>query len=178
MGKNECGQLGSGDEINKNFPFLIEPKWFNNEKIIQVKAGADFCVALTECGNIYMWGLILEQFDFYERPKKINLMNLKNDHATVIEAGKNDLLILTKNNKIYCCGYNGFGELGIGNVRSQSIPIMIDTETYNNEKVVKISAGYRYTMLLTHTGNVYSCGENKSGNLGLVTLIQQINFNV
>ena len=69
--------------------------------------------------------------------------------------------------KIYCVGYNEFGQLGFGNYSDQN---SITENTYLNGKninIVKIACGNSHTMFLTSDGKVYSGGYNGNGQLGL-----------
>lgn len=83
---------------------------------------------------------------------------------------------LTKNGKVYSCGYNYYGALGDGTTTDATT--FKKVEALNNEKVVKIvtSGGYGYQsngyyqgniFALCESGNVYGWGANIHGGLGL-----------
>ena len=55
MGSNQNGQLGLGNKTNKNLPSLIES--LQNECVVDIAAGNEHCLALTEGGKrVYAWG--------------------------------------------------------------------------------------------------------------------------
>lgn len=74
------------------------------------------------------------------------------------------LYVLCSNGALYACGYNGNGELGVGDTSNRSTPTLISGSISNITKVV--AAAY-YTFLLTTTGTLYATGYNNWGTLGL-----------
>ena len=87
--------------------------------------------------------------------------------------------IIPENGQVYSWGYNGYGELGIGNTASHQIDIQA-IPSLNN--IVAIAAGQHHSLALTGllhfhlfylhfstTGNgiVYSWGYNQYGQLGI-----------
>lgn len=75
--------------------------------------------------------------------------------------GGNHLFVL-KNRKLYACGDNKYGQLGLG-----------DFETRNNfcevsvKNIVKVSCGNYHSIILSRNGYVYSTGNALYGALGL-----------
>lgn len=56
FGRNDRGQLGLNDTIDRSSPSRIDPNYFNNEKIIRIEVSAMKAVALSDSNNIYLWG--------------------------------------------------------------------------------------------------------------------------
>ena len=56
FGRNDVGQLGQNDKIDKSSPTRIDPAYFNNEKVIRIEVSAMKTLALTESNNVYFWG--------------------------------------------------------------------------------------------------------------------------
>lgn len=174
MGYNEYGELGLGDNQNRSIPCMIDSKRFNHEKIIQISVGYYHSMALTQYGNVYTWGyesngalgLGIQTDD--DVPQKIGSNHFFNEPVRYISTGVNgSSFAVTKNNKVFSWGYNLFGQLALGNDTNQFTPQLININSYNNEKVLKISCGNCHTLLLTENGNIYSCGYNIHGDLGL-----------
>ena len=91
-----------------------------------------------------------------------------------ISIGRNHTMLLVKitlgENKLYACGYNKFGQLGLGDTKDRNewteVPV---PQGFNVEKV---SAGSYYSFLKGKGKDgknmLYACGRNDSGQLGLV----------
>jgi len=77
--------------------------------------------------------------------------------------GGNHTFFKTLNNEIYCCGRNT-GQLGLGNYDNQYTPILCSS--LSNEDVVDIKCSDSHTLVLTSNGDVLSCRNNFSGQLG------------
>ena len=210
-GNNEQGQLGLGNKDGeKNIPTPIESYNYmdsNNVKfninsgnfnITQISAGKFHSLFLTNAGSVYscgnnrqgQLGLGLGHNDLVEDvPTLIRWFNI-----TQISAGGYHSLFLTEAGYVYSCGYNQQGQLGLGHTSEENFPRLIekfyDTSTstssyinYDAIRIIEISAGMNHSLFLTNDGNVYSCGQNVFGQLGLgnkepenrPTLIQSVN---
>jgi alpha-tubulin suppressor-like RCC1 family protein len=66
--------------------------------------------------------------------------------------------------EVFACGKNKFGQLGIGNTENQPSPVKLSLPA-----VSQIAAGYSdlNTFFLTKTGEVFACGSNEHGSLGI-----------
>jgi len=56
FGRDDAGQLGQNDKLDKSAPTRIDPAYFNNEKVIKIETTAMKTIALTESNNVYSWG--------------------------------------------------------------------------------------------------------------------------
>ncbi len=65
----------------------------------------------------------------------------------------------------YAWGTNTSGQLGIGSYEFQAYPVEI--KKLKNIKIKKIAAGTNFTLFLSEKGEVYGCGTNEYGHLGL-----------
>jgi len=177
IGNNQKGQLGLGDNVVRSIPSLIDPKHFDYEKIAQICVGYCHSMALTQNGNVYSWGNgkhgQLGHVDALNEniPTKINPVYFNNEPIKYIISCSYFSFAVTKNNNLHAWGHNYHGQLGLGNNENQFKPTLVDPSTYNHETIVKIECGCQYTLLLTKKSNgstnIYSCGSNYSGQLGL-----------
>src|SRR5205807_2135690 len=86
------------------------------------------------------------------------------EKVVAVSAGGYHSLILTAQGQLYGCGWNENGQLGLGtDVANQrtwcQLPIA--------EKVVAVSAGTYHSLILTAQSQLYGCGSNGNGRLGL-----------
>ena len=82
-----------------------------------------------------------------------------------ISCGRYHSLFLTSEGRVYSCGNNEYGNLGLGTISRLPIPRLISVLS----NVREIACGYLHSLFLTSEGRVYSCGSNWNGQLGLGT---------
>ncbi|XP_042242580.1 protein RCC2 homolog [Homarus americanus] len=73
-------------------------------------------------------------------------------------------IIITEEGKAMALGRNEKGQLGVGDadIRTGIVPIQSMAES----TVVAAAVGRNHSLLLTDRGNVFACGDNKSGQCG------------
>jgi len=81
-----------------------------------------------------------------------------------IECGEYFSVVLFDDNTVYVTGDNRNGQLGIGNQEIQSINIFTKIEI---EHITKIGCGNNHLCLLDKDRDIYVCGDNQYGQLGL-----------
>ena len=81
-----------------------------------------------------------------------------------IYGGNDHTLLLTSDNKLYACGDNYNGQLGLGDTVNRNIFTRIPNTPSN---IKQIYGGRYYTLLLTDDDTLYACGSNSYGQLGL-----------
>ena len=124
FGKNENGQLGLGDNNDKNIPTLIP----NINDIIQISARGDSSLALSNTGKIYAFGLNNYGQLGLKSSNRINIPTLVQEapnNIIQISIGIYHSLILRVDGKIYAFGLNNLGQLGLGDNISRNIPTLI-----------------------------------------------------
>ncbi|MCG9074276.1 hypothetical protein LH435_09740 [Laribacter hongkongensis] len=74
---------------------------------------------------------------------------------------------VTATGNVYACGYNSYGQLGVGDTANRSLPTRI-AGSISGVKHVSITGCYvSHAFLLTDTGLIYAAGYNGNGQLGL-----------
>ena len=73
-------------------------------------------------------------------------------------------LILKNDGTLWGCGYNGNGELGLGDTSHRYTFTQITTNTNDIESVY---CGRGHTFILKNDGTLWGCGQNNYGQLGL-----------
>ena len=86
----------------------------------------------------------------------------------MVGTGKFHSLFLVLNSKVYSCGDNTKGQLGIGSYVSTNTPVYVKTNAYTDLTNVKsVYAGGDHSVFLLNDGTVYVCGDNTFGQLGI-----------
>ena len=83
-----------------------------------------------------------------------------------VSCGEAHTMLLYKSSELYVCGHNGFGQLGLGDRE--------DRDTFERVRVLPVGlrikqvvCGTHHTMLLSECRELYVCGSNGAGQLGL-----------
>lgn len=67
---------------------------------------------------------------------------------------------------MYCWGSTIHGELGLGGIEEEQIFTPKELSWSIVNKVINVACGATHTLVVTSDGEVYSCGNNDSGQLG------------
>lgn len=73
--------------------------------------------------------------------------------------------ILMADGSIRAMGRNDRGQLGVGDTNTRALPVPVDIQS--REKVVKITSGRSHSLVLLANGEVWGCGANNFGQIGL-----------
>ncbi|CAF1089937.1 unnamed protein product [Rotaria sp. Silwood1] len=149
-----------------------------NQPIKQVACGADFCLLLTESGDLYSFGNNetgqlgrdvhlepKENVSIWLQLSQISCFN--GQHILNIWAGGHGFFVLTQNSTIhlFSCGANSFGQLGHSSKQPIYLPMEIKEISFV-DKIIKISCGLQHTLILDSMGYVYGLGRSDDGRLG------------
>ena len=74
------------------------------------------------------------------------------------------IFILKKDSSLWACGYNGSGQLGLGDKNQRTTFTKVTTNINNDVK--QVACGASFTYILKNDGSIWSCGYNSSGQLG------------
>lgn len=167
-GLNSHGQLGLGDEKNRNSPQKVKL-----EPVKMIRCGAFHTVALTKTGDVYSWGSNMHgQLGFDHRkcqifPEQINLTNIQ-----MIACGFKHTIFVNNSNEIYSCGNNQYGQLGRSLDKYKYLLNKVNLKIDHGDSILSVSCGY-HTMILTKFNKIYVWGNNNYGQLGLGYPIDQ-----
>ena len=73
-------------------------------------------------------------------------------------------LILKNDGTLWGCGFNNYGQLGLGDTNYRTTFTEITT---NTDDIKSVYCGGYYTFILEHDGTLWTCGQNDWGELGL-----------
>jgi alpha-tubulin suppressor-like RCC1 family protein len=166
FGNNPYGQLGLGHRRNIDLPTLIEQP--NLGTIKAISAGYDHSLLLNTRGQVFSFGQAENPLGF--KSKKNILIPTLIDTSEVgeviaIAASKSHFLILNLEGQVFAFGSNGHGKLGVGDwkARIQSTPI----DQSKTGKIKLMAAGKSHSLFLNTQSQVFACGRNDQGQLGL-----------
>ncbi len=94
---------------------------------------------------------------------------IEEDKIVQISEGTDHVLLLGESGKVYSYGSNVYGQLGDNsdNPRQNSITTVVRTDDGEKlENVVEVSAGDKYSIVVTQEGQVYTFGINGDKQLG------------
>jgi alpha-tubulin suppressor-like RCC1 family protein len=181
FGLNNSGQLGLGHEKEVLVPTPIE----NLEDIIDLAAGDGHSLFLNSKGQVLTcgsnhWGQlgIESTIPLISQPKLLGQEVIRYP-VMALAAGGRHSLFLTTQGRVYSCGSNQYGQLGISTKRpiskqdqlalrgefSRHQPALI--QFTRKHPIVDVTAGGDHSLLLSARGQVYALGANNWGQLGL-----------
>ncbi|KAK8844349.1 hypothetical protein M9Y10_024563 [Tritrichomonas musculus] len=131
----------------------------NSEKAVSVACLKDSIFALSSTGRVFkspIEGQI--NFQAVDELKGIEIADIsgKWDHC----------LAISKEGRVYACGVNTFGQLGIGENEDKTEEFEI-IASLNKYKITSVFAGVQFSMFLTSEGKVLACGVNDYGQLAI-----------
>lgn len=177
-GRNEFGELGLGDNDDRETFVLVPPNLFGGEKLRTVTCGFDHTVAVTDSGKVYSFGCgensLLGLASPHENQSFPRLVDLKPSwedggdvEIVMVSAGTSHTMALSRDGKVYVWGQNQYGQLGINDTLSRQTPVKLEPSLFQNDPVVFIAAGPFHSAAVTRNGLLFTWGCNRDGQLGI-----------
>uniref|UniRef100_A0A8C6P0S3 RCC1 and BTB domain containing protein 1 n=1 Tax=Nothobranchius furzeri TaxID=105023 RepID=A0A8C6P0S3_NOTFU len=167
-GHNNYSQLGNGTTNQGVAPVTVSANLLN-KKVTEVACGSHHSMALTDSGEVYAWGynncgqVGSGSTANQPTPRRVSTC-LQNKVAVSIVCSQTSSLALVDNGEVYGWGYNGNGQLGLGNNGNQLTPCRLGG--LQGVCVQQIVSGYAHSLALTDKGLLYAWGSNTYGQLG------------
>ncbi|CAB1347217.1 unnamed protein product [Coregonus sp. 'balchen'] len=167
-GHNGYSQLGNGTTNQGVAPVLVSASLLN-KRVMEVACGSHHSLALTNTGEVYAWGYNncgqVGSGSTANQPTPRRVSNcLQNKVVVSITCGQTSSLAVVENGEVYGWGYNGNGQLGLGNNGNQLTPCRL--VGLQGLCVLQIVSGYAHSLALTDEGLLYAWGANTYGQLG------------
>jgi alpha-tubulin suppressor-like RCC1 family protein len=182
-GNNTYGQCGYEEHIGSySCGFKkVNTKNFNGKTPIKISFGARALYVLLEDGNLLSCGRnYYGQLGYKENYnnnisyncilKPVNRKYLGNKKIIKFFAGGEHLAVITEDSKLYTCGRNLRGQLGtdelLGNEKCGVYKLKPDNdEKFKDEKIVEVSCGLSFTVIILSNNKCLTCGNNTNGQL-------------
>jgi alpha-tubulin suppressor-like RCC1 family protein len=174
-GEGSLGQLGNGLSIRQNQPVAVSnPNPFG--RWLAISAGSDHVLALQADGSLWSWGSNASgqlgqgaQPADPSTPAQILTGLFTDNDWSAVAAGGGHSLALKADGTLWSWGDNASGQLGIGSLVSQNLPVPVGSD----HDWSGLAAGALHSLALKKNGSLYSWGDNSSGQLGNGQLAQQ-----
>jgi alpha-tubulin suppressor-like RCC1 family protein len=193
-GRNDRGQLGSGDTAHRLLP--TEPDWSKTmyrksdsdayvnlnmprPRFVTVACAEDSTAGVTDDGKVYSWGsndygqlgisdqtaeMLKTPAGLYYRLVPYFISSLRNVFVVAITAGTYHFAVLSDMGQVFLWGSNSEGQLGMGDFSQRNLPVPL---TYFRTPVLQVQSGAYHTVFLDTFGRVFVCGLNSNGQLGV-----------
>ncbi|MCL2818761.1 MAG: SpaA isopeptide-forming pilin-related protein, partial [Actinomycetia bacterium] len=165
-----------GDTID--YTIVVESDHtLENLKFIDVAAGRGFSVAIDNYGRLWSWGLndmgqlgngtISPSQSAHPDPECISEVAgspLAGIHFVSVSAGVDHVLALDQNGDVWAWGRNNYNQLANGNTANTGTPAKVAGMVGRGSYL--INAGGTHSMAVDRDGNLWTWGNNASGQIG------------
>jgi alpha-tubulin suppressor-like RCC1 family protein len=169
-GSNHFGELGQGDTIAHTGPVAIPAL---GSEIAQISGhGAHVC-AVDDAGNLFCWGFNdAGQVGIGSNSLLVvaSPTQVISGGVSTVSAGGHHTCVIKTDKKLYCWGWNAYGQLGDGTTSSTFSPGAPVPGLFGD--VLEVAATRRSTCAHTTVG-VYCWGWNGGGEVGNGSLLDQ-----
>ncbi|UXI15604.1 hypothetical protein NH340_JMT01547 [Sarcoptes scabiei] len=147
-------------------------KKITEQKIVQVSAGQEHLLLLTENGEVLSYGTgsrgQLGHGNIDDCLEKANVIEALNGvKCKAIAAGGWHSIALSEIGDVYVWGWNESGQLGFSReeIKTETTPKLL--EVSEDDNFMAIGAGSRHSMAVSENGILFGWGWNKYGQLGM-----------
>ena len=183
-GRNNYGQLGVGDFTNRNELVSMNASGnYDKTNAVAISSGTYYIGILLNTGEVmacgqYSYGQLgIGPGSTNENYRFISMNasgNYDKTNAVAISCGSYHFAVLLNTGEVMTCGYNPFGQLGVGDFNDRyELVSMNATGNYDKTNAVAIATGYYTTKIILNTGEVMSCGSNYYSDMGDGTIIDR-----
>ncbi|XP_027327262.2 RCC1 and BTB domain-containing protein 1 isoform X4 [Anas platyrhynchos] len=167
-GHNGYSQLGNGATNQGITPVQVCTNLLI-KRVVEVACGSHHSMALSADGDLYAWGYNncgqVGSGSTANQPTPRRVSNcLQGKMVVSIACGQTSSMAIVNNGEVYGWGYNGNGQLGLGNNGNQLTPCRV--AALHGVCILQIVCGYAHTLALSDEGLLYAWGANTYGQLG------------
>eukprot|EP00742_Colponemidia_sp_Colp-10_P008629 GILJ01009358.1.p1 GENE.GILJ01009358.1~~GILJ01009358.1.p1 ORF type:complete len:377 (-),score=32.54 GILJ01009358.1:488-1618(-) len=174
-GENAEGQLGiQGDSCGFRGPVTRPSMLHLGMSVRNVACGWSHSACISEEGMLFTWGegrwgqLGHNSTEAELAPKRVEGVR---DVAMVACGVRHTVCVLT-DGSTYAWGANSDGQLGVGDKAKRLAPCLV--EGLQGVAIASVAVGFKFTVWLSASGELYSSGNNAHGQLGLSDRTQRL----
>jgi alpha-tubulin suppressor-like RCC1 family protein len=175
---SEYGQLGDpttmalGDSPDP--VAVVTSGVLSGKTIKQISAGGSTTYAIASDDKAYCWGqnwagaLGNNSTTDSGNPVAVNTAGvLAGKTIKQIATGGSHTCVIASDDKVYCWGYNEYGELGNNSTTNSLVPVAVNTAGVLSGKTVKqLDVSSEHTCVIASDDKVYCWGRNRRGQIG------------
>ena len=162
FGHNHYGQLGLGDNKNRNLPTLV----MTDTTIRQIACGSNHTFILKESGELFAFGNNeCGQLGLGDNENKnMPTLLMQDEEIRQIACGFFHSFILKESGELFAFGWNEYGQLGLGdNNNNRNLPTLL----MQDKEIQNVVCGGYHSFIIKESGELFAFGYNKYGQLGL-----------
>ena len=167
-------QLGTGNAHIQKLPCKVDA--LHGSYIKTVAASKFHSVAVSSDGELYTWGfgrggrlghpdIQSGQTTAVITPRQVTV-GLGRKKVNVVAAAKHHTVIATSAGELFTWGSNREGQLGYPSVDTQPTPRRVSSL---KQRIIAVAAANKHSAAVADTGEVFTWGSNKEGQLGYGT---------
>ncbi|KAK6944175.1 Regulator of chromosome condensation, RCC1 [Dillenia turbinata] len=174
-------QLGTGNAHMYKLPCKVDS--LHGSFIKLISAAKFHSVAVSALGEVYTWGfgrggrLGHPEFDIHSGQAAVITPRIVTDLGSrrikAVAAAKHHTAVATEGGEVFTWGSNREGQLGYTSVDTQPTPRRVSSL---KSKIVAVAAANKHTAVVSETGEVFTWGCNKEGQLGYGTSNSASNY--
>mmetsp|Transcript_216 Transcript_216/g.378 ORF Transcript_216/g.378 Transcript_216/m.378 type:complete len:805 (+) Transcript_216:165-2579(+) len=171
FGLNNFGQLGAGHTKNLNEPNKIKIESLEKHGYAKLCCAGVHTIIVTSNNEIWVCGYntygqlgISSKDDSY---KPVELTSFKKEGIIIkdVICGDYHSIFLSENGKLWSCGKNSQGQLGLEDTAPRTVPHPITF--FDDMNITHVSCGENHSIVVVDNREVYGFGTNARGQLGL-----------
>lgn len=181
------GEMGDGTYTVYNRTFKQVPNIYkSDDPVVQISNDGYHMLALTENGTLWSWGKgdrgeLGNAARLNENiPQNITSLVPLNSSETIvqIDAGYEDMAVLTDTGRLLACGTRMYGALGDGGqfvyTGEETTLRQIFSAPEITRNIVNGGAGYYKRFVISNEGGLYVTGNNWYGTLGTMSIPHEL----
>jgi hypothetical protein len=185
-GQNRKGELGHSATREQLEPALVDS--LRRCRVLKVAAGNETSYFLTEEGKVLCCGLNGSgqlgrstrsggaEARAVEASASVEPIEGLPASCRIVQVscfnGAEHVLLLSSAAQVYACGCNTYGQLGVGNTRRSSTPLLV--EALQHIRIASVTCSYHHSVAISVDGEVFAFGLNDYGQLGVGSVRNQV----